>query len=59
MPDTLSTAETTKFVNTVIPTYLDGSVISDEGSLAYLAGALFQAGEFFSCTGAFESLWLP
>ena len=58
MPDTLSTAETTKLVNTVIPTYLDGSVITDEGSLAYLAGALFQAGEFFSRTGAFESLWL-
>ena len=49
MPDTLSTAETTKLVNTVIPTYLDGSmlsIIADEGSLAYLAGALFRAGEF-------------
>ena len=58
MPDTLSTAETTKLVNTVIPTYLDGTVITDEGSLAYLAGALYQAGEFYSRTGAFESLWL-
>ena len=57
MTDTLSTAETTKLVNTIIPIHLDGSHISDEGTLAYLAGALHQAELFYERTGAFENIW--
>ena len=58
MPDTLSTAETNLFVKTVIPTYMyiDGSPITDEGSVAYLDGALFQASLFFERTGHYESM---
>ena len=57
MTDMLSTAETTKLVNTTIPVHLDGTQISDEGTLAYLAGALHQAELFYERTGAFENIW--
>ena len=57
MVDTLSTAETTQLVKSVVPVNLDGSVISDEGSVAYLAGALHQASLFYERTGAFENIW--
>ena len=57
MPDTLSTAETNLFVKAVIPIYIDDSPITDEDSVAYLDGALFQASLFYERTGHFESMW--
>ena len=57
MSDTRSTAATSPLVNTVIPVYIDGSPITDEGSIAYLDGALHQASLFYERTGHFESMW--
>ena len=51
MLDMLSTAEMNPFIKTVIPIYIDGSPITDEGSVAYLDGALFQASPFYERTG--------
>ena len=39
-----------------IPTDIHGNPISDEGRLVYLAGALYEAGQFYTRTGMFETL---
>ena len=55
MPNTLSTAETDLSVKSVIPVNIDGTVISDEGEISYLLGALHQTKMFFERTGYMEA----
>ena len=58
LPSTLSTEDEQQPVHSVkhVPVDIDGNRISFKGNPAYVAGALFEASQYYERTGFYESL---